>query len=109
MTNAQGVLEQLKKASSAEDFFSLLGVEYDPKIVNVARLHILRRMGEYLFSDDLSGRSDAEVTERCKAFLARAYEDFVHSSPINERLFKVHKDAVQPPKPPTFVQLNVLK
>jgi nitrogenase-stabilizing/protective protein len=66
-------------------------------------------MGEYLFSEDFSGRSDDEVTDRCKSFLERAYEDFVQSSPINERVFKVHKDAVQPQKPPTLVQLNVLK
>jgi nitrogenase-stabilizing/protective protein len=109
MTDSTTVLEQLKKCSSAEDFFALLNVEYDPKVVNVARLHILRRMGQYLFSEDFSACSDAEVTEHCKTFLERAYEDFVNSSPINERLFKVHKDAVQPAKPPTFVQLNVLK
>jgi nitrogenase-stabilizing/protective protein len=103
------ILDKLKGASSAEDFFALLNVGYDTKIVNVARLHILRRMGEYLFSEDFSGRSDDEVTDRCKSFLERAYEDFVQSSPINERVFKVHKDAVQPQKPPTLVQLNVLK
>ena len=51
-----GVLEQLNKASSAEDFFALLGVDYDPKHVNVVRLHILRRMGQYLVSEDFAGR-----------------------------------------------------
>ena len=60
------ILEQLKKASCAEDFFALLGVEYDPKVVNVARLHILRRMGQYLVSEDFSGSEDAKVAERCK-------------------------------------------
>jgi len=109
MTDASGILDQLKKASSAEDFFALLKVDYDPKIVNVARLHILRRMGEYLFSEDFSAASDAEVTEKCKTFLERAYEDFQKSTPIDERLFKVHKDAVKPAPPPTLVQLNVLK
>ena len=50
-----GVLEQLNQASSAEDFFALLGVDYDPKHVNVVRLHILRRMGQYLVSEDFTG------------------------------------------------------
>lgn len=109
MTDAPGILDQLRKASSAEDFFALLGVDYDPKVVNVARLHILRRMGQYLFSEDFSAASEGEVTEKCKAFLERAYEDFLKSSPIDERLFKVHKDAVKPAAPPTLVQLNVLK
>ena len=68
-----GVLEQLNKASSAEDFFALLGVDYDPKLVNVARLHILRRMGQYLVSEDFAELDDATVTERCKDVLEQAY------------------------------------
>lgn len=109
MTDAPSILDQLRKASSAEDFFSLLNVDYDPKVVNVARLHILRRMGQYLFSEDFAAATDQEVTEKCKTFLERAYEDFLKSTPIDERLFKVHKDAVKPAAPPTLVQLNVLK
>jgi len=103
------ILQQLKKASSAEEFFALLGVDYEPQVVNVARLHILRRMGQYLFGEDLCELDDATVTERCKAFLEQAYQDFLKSTPIDERLFKVHKDAVKPAPPPSLVQLNVLK
>jgi nitrogenase-stabilizing/protective protein len=43
-----------------------------------------------------------------KDFLERAYQDFLTSTPIDERLFKVHKDAVKPAAPPSLVQLNVL-
>ncbi|HEY8214847.1 MAG TPA: nitrogenase stabilizing/protective protein NifW [Methylocystis sp.] len=103
------ILEQLKKASCAEEFFALLGVDFDPKVVNVARLHILRRMGQYLFSEDLCELDEATVTQRCRDFLERAYQDFLTSTPINERLFKVHKDAVKPAPTPNLVQLNVLK
>jgi nitrogenase-stabilizing/protective protein len=106
---AVGILEQLNKASSAEDFFALLGVEYDPKHVNVVRLHILRRMGQYLVSEDFSGLPDAVVAERCKAVLEQAYADFLASSPLDQRVFKVLKDAVAPPKPPVFVPLTTLK
>ena len=104
-----GVLDQLNRASSAEDFFALLGVDFDAKIINVARLHILRRMAQYLASEDFTGLSDAVVTERCKSVLERAYADCVASTPIDERVFKVHKDAVAPPKPRNFVSLNTLK
>jgi len=106
---AVGVLEQLNKASSAEDFFALLGVEFDPKHVDVVRLHILRRMGQYLVSEDFTGQPDAVVAERCKAVLEQAYADFLASSPLDQRVFKVLKDAVAPPKPPVFVSLTTLK
>jgi nitrogenase-stabilizing/protective protein len=106
-----GVIEQLKKASSAEDFFALLGVDFDPKIVDVARLHILKRMGQYLAGEDLDGVPAADATARCKTVLERAYADFVKSSPIDERVFKVLKDAVAPSTPPkpAFVPLDALK
>jgi len=105
------ILERLNKASAAEDFFALLGVDYDAKVVNVARLHILRRMGQYLASENFVGLPDAAVAERCKSVLERAYSDFVASSPIDQRVFKVLKDAVAPPqrKPANFVPLEMLK
>jgi nitrogenase-stabilizing/protective protein len=105
------VLDVLNRASSAEDFFMLLGVAYDPKVVNVARLHILRRMAQYLASEDFDGVGNEVITERCKAVLERAYADFVNSSPLDQRVFKVLKDAVTPatPKKPTLVQLAPLK
>ncbi len=104
-----GVLDQLNKASSAEDFFSLLGVAYDPRIVNVARLHILRRMAQYLASEDFERAPDADVAARCKSVLERAYADFVASSPLDQRVFKVLKDAVAPPKPRNFVPLTTIE
>ena len=104
------VLDELNRLSSAEEFFALLGVEYDPKVVSVVRLHILRRMGQYLRSEDFGGLSDAVVKERCKAVLQQAYEDFLSSTPMQERVFKVLKDAVAPPKKQTsLIQLNTLK
>jgi nitrogenase-stabilizing/protective protein len=104
-----GVLEQLNNASSAEDFVALLGVDYDPKHVNVVRLHILRRMGQYLVSEDFTGLPNEVVAQRCKAVLEQAYADFLASSPLDQRVFKVLKDAVAPPKPPVFVSLTPLK
>jgi nitrogenase-stabilizing/protective protein len=104
------VFDELRKLSSAEDFFEALGVEYDPSVVRVARLHILRRMGEYLVQNDLDGASDEEARAACKEHLAKAYADFVASSPIAERLFKVHKDAIKPVVEPAkpFVPLTTL-
>jgi len=109
-TGALGdVLVQLNQASSAEEFFALLGVEYDPKVLNVVRLHILRRMGQYLVNESFEGLDEAGVAARCKEFLGQAYADFVASSPLDQRVFKVLKDAVARPKAAVFVPLTTLK
>jgi nitrogenase-stabilizing/protective protein len=86
------VLDQLLKLSSAEDFFIYLDVPFDPTVLNVARLHILRRMGEYLRAEALDG-DHTKARAYFRAQLERAYQDFVDSSPLAERVFKVHKDA----------------
>ena len=99
------VHEQLSKLSSAEEFFRFLEVPYDPSVLNVARLHILRRMGDNLRKSS-EKTDDANAREYFRAHLERAYEDFVSSSPINERVFKVHKDAVRPHASP-LVHLTV--
>ncbi|MGF6312993.1 MULTISPECIES: nitrogenase stabilizing/protective protein NifW [unclassified Bradyrhizobium] len=107
---AAGILDRLSKASSAEEFFSLLGVDYNPRIVNVARLHILRRMGQNFAKEQFAGAAEPEIRARCKAMLEQAYADFVASTPIDQRVFKVLKDAVADThKPPAFVPLNALK
>jgi nitrogenase-stabilizing/protective protein len=100
-------IDDLARLSSAEDFFDTLDVAYDPAVVNVARLHILRRMGQYLRGTSFDGIDDGAIRDACRAHLARAYADFEQSSPIQERVFKVHQDAIKPPSLP-FVPLTVL-
>ena len=98
------MLDQLEGLSSAEDFLEFLGVDYEPSVVHVARLHIMRRMGQYLRSSEVEGAlasaDDAALFALCKEHLAQAYADFVASSPIAERVFKVHRDAIQPKREP---------
>ena len=68
-------------------------------------------MGQYLVSEDFSDVSNEEISSRCKSFLEQAYQDFVVSSPLDQRVFKVLKEAVAPPKPAPkpFVSLTTLK
>jgi nitrogenase-stabilizing/protective protein len=107
------VLDDLRSLSAAEEFFRYLDVPYDAQVVNVARLHILRRMGEYLRAGAAASESDDAARARCRAHLQTAYEDFVKSSPLQERVFKVHKDAIKEKEPPApkrvFVPLSSLK
>jgi nitrogenase-stabilizing/protective protein len=88
------VLEQLSKLSSAEDFFRFLDIPFDPVVLNVARLHILRRMGDNL-RQAAAEPDETKARAYFRAHLEGAYQDFVRSTPINERVFKVHKDALR--------------
>ena len=98
------VLEQLSKLSSAEDFFRFLDLPFEPVVLNVARLHILRRMGDNL-RQAAAEPDEAKARAYFRAHLERAYLDFVGSSPIDERVFKVHKDAIRSSVVP-LVQLS---
>lgn len=104
------ILDDLRRLSSAEEFFEALDVDFDPAVVRVARLHILRRMGEYLADAAFDGMTEGEARQACAVRLAKAYGDFVASSPIEQRVFKVHKDAVKPKDEPprAFVPMSAL-
>ena len=93
---APNLLSSVRAAASAEEIFALLGVGYDPKVLNVARLHILKRMSAHLAEADLDGLPSDEVEVRLKEALARAYQDLASSSPLEQRVFKVLQDAVAP-------------
>ena len=108
------LLEELQQLSSAEEFLDFLDVPYDPQIVHVARLHIMRRMGQYLRGSEvegaLEGADDTALRTLCRDHLKTAYDDFVASSPIAERVFKVHQEAVAPKPEPEkpFVPLTAI-
>lgn len=107
------VLCNLEKLHAAEDFFAYLKVDYDPEVLRVCRLHILKRMGKYLAARDFNGASEDLIFASAQETLARAYQDFVVSRPIDERVFKVLKDH-DPSNPETgeaqkpFVPLDAL-
>jgi hypothetical protein len=110
------VLSDLEKLSAAEEFFSYLKLDYDPEVLRVSRLHILKRMGKYLDSKDLSAASEDEIFAEARETLSQAYQDFVASRPIDERVFKVlqERDPNRPAAPDEaeakpFVPLDSLK
>lgn len=89
-TETLDLAEDLADLESAEDFLDYFGVAYDPGIVHVNRLHILQRFHDYLGKQE---QSLAPTHAAYRASLARAYDDFVRSDAITERVFKVLKRA----------------
>jgi nitrogenase-stabilizing/protective protein len=93
--NDTDTLEALGKLSAAEEFFDFLSVPYDPPVVHVNRLHILKRFNQYLRTtkpDVADLESDAQRAV-CRDLLIKAYGDFVRSTPAREKVFKVFQEA----------------
>jgi len=87
------VLNQLYAFSAAEEFLDFLGVGYDPAVVHVNRLHILKRFNQYLNQSPVPEDTDDESAKtKCKDLLTRAYQDFVTSNAAQEKVFKVFQD-----------------
>jgi len=88
------MIDRLKALSSAEDFLNFFGLPYDERIVSVNRLHILKRFYQYLHkAEGLAGLDDVEMFRRYRDLLANAYQDFVQSTPAQEKVFKVFQEA----------------
>ena len=86
-TSGEDLRTRWDGVSSAEELFALLDVAFEPRVLAPARLHILKRFGQYLAEHDLDVLSDEAFAAAARAALARAYADFVTSSPREQRVF----------------------
>jgi nitrogenase-stabilizing/protective protein len=84
---------KLRQLSSAEDFLQFFGVPHDKGVVNVSRLHILKRFYQYIRQEpNLPEDNEQELYQCYRNLLIKAYEDFVKSTPAQEKVFKVFQD-----------------
>ena len=81
----------MDELSSAEDFLEYFDIEYDPSVVHVNRLHILQRFHNYLNDTGTLPDSDDEKYALYAGMLNRAYNDFVESDALTEKVFKVFR------------------
>ena len=79
--------EAMEELVSAEDFLDYFGIEYDVAVVQVNRLHILQRFHNYLAKATLS--EDETARRVVYTTLQQAYQDFVKSDALTEKVFKV--------------------
>ncbi len=88
--NENKLEQDMGELSSAEDFLDYFAIDYDPCVVQVNRLHILQRFHDYIgetnWPDDESERRDLYT-----GLLRGAYQDFVASSALTEKVFRVFR------------------
>lgn len=93
----------LDELSSAEDFLDYFEIDYDPSVVHVNRLHILQRFHDYMAEAGDLPEDEQELRGLYTDLLKGAYEDFVKSDAVTEKVFKVfHMHGPQE----TFVPLS---
>ncbi|BFM38349.1 nitrogenase-stabilizing/protective protein NifW [Synechocystis sp. LKSZ1] len=93
-------LAQFNQLKDAEDYFEFFAIPYDPHVVNINRLHILRKFSELV---QLADETQDEATQLStyRQALTQAYEVFTTSSGVEQKLFKVFQD-----KPHDVVMLS---
>jgi nitrogenase-stabilizing/protective protein len=88
------LIQQLTQLSAAEDFLNFFGLPYEEPVLNVSRLHILKRFYQYMRQEPgLDGLDEIEMYKRLRLLLSRSYADFVDSTPAREKVFKVLQNA----------------
>lgn len=83
--------DELDELVSAEDFLEYFDIEYDPSIVHVNRLHILQRYHDYLAAESPLPEDEDAFYHTYRQLLVKAYEDFVNSDALTEKVFRVFR------------------
>jgi nitrogenase-stabilizing/protective protein len=81
--------EALEDLSAAEDFLEYFGIEFDARTVQVNRLHILQRFHDYIAKAGCMPLDDTQRRAAYARLLQQAYDDFVKSDALTEKVFKV--------------------
>ena len=80
--------EAMEDLVSAEDFLEYFDIEFERSVVQVNRLHILQRFHNYLAKTHLPEDEETRRAVHAKLLL-QAYQDFVKSDALTEKVFKV--------------------
>ncbi|WP_310446995.1 nitrogenase stabilizing/protective protein NifW [Thiobacillus sp.] len=87
------LLKTMSTLSAAEEFLDYFQIPYDQPVINVNRLHILKRFNQYLRATPGTAEMDDDTLRSvCRDALGKAYSDFVSSTPAQEKVFKVFQD-----------------
>ena len=97
MEDTLTLAEALDDLVSAEDFLDYFEIPYDPSVVHVNRLHILQRFHDYLARQAPNLPPEEELQRGIyRLWLERAYQDFVVSDSLTEKVFAVFQNVSKP-------------
>ena len=86
--------ETSRSRAALRNFWNFFEIAYDQKVVHVNRLHILQRFHDYLGTATRQSPEALEPRrEIYKRLLQRAYQDFVESDALTEKVFAVFHEA----------------
>lgn len=96
-------LSDFQKITVAEDYFNFFQLPFDQQVVNVNRLHILKKFSQYMAEIDqaYTDITSEEKLEKYQEALLKAYEVFLTSTGVEQKLFKVFNE-----KPKNVVLLS---
>lgn len=98
-------LAEFHQIIDAEAYFEFFQLPYDAKVVNVNRLHILKKFSQLIAEID-QNFPDVDESNRLGQYreaLIQAYQTFLTTSPLKTKLFKVFNE-----KPKGIVMLSEL-
>jgi nitrogenase-stabilizing/protective protein len=98
-----GDYETFKQIVDAEEYFKFFDLPYDVRVVDVNRLHILKKFSSYIQEVDEQnpGMSFTDKLNFYRAALEKAYACFLESTPQEQKLFKVFNQ-----KPKNVIKLT---
>ncbi len=91
------VLNQFLSLTNAEDYFQFFGLAYDPKVVLINRLHILKKFSLAIQQIGINPElvAESEWMAQYRQALQQAYALFCTSTGVEQKLFKVFHDQPQ--------------
>lgn len=71
-----GTVEEFYKLRDTEDFFNFFGIEFDKKLINVKRFHMMKEYGSLIKKGLDSISEENKLLEFLKFSLLRVYGDY---------------------------------
>jgi len=98
-----GEIDKFNQIVDAEEYFDFFQLLYDQKIVNVNRLHILKKFSQFIkeIDENYTDISSSDRLNKYREALEKAYQVFLESTPQEQKLFKVFNE-----KPKNVVTLT---